>query len=394
MSKNLIIGAGKISRGFIAHLLFVSGEPFKFVEIDNDLVEMINKKGQYAINVFGAPQKNVIIKPASAIPSQDIRAVTEAISDAEIVFISVGGKHLESLGEVFAAGVSKHLDKNDEQFKNIITCENWPYAADTLVNSILRNLDQKYRSAFDKQIGITESVIMRTAIEAEDELLKEDPLALNASDFWELPMDGGRVKGKLPNITGFHLITPFNHMLERKLYTYNAASATISYIGYKKGHITLAEGAHDKEIQKTLMGVYDETGQALCRKYNISIEDHKLVQDASFAKYKDERIVDFIERNARDPIRKLGPTDRLVGPASLALSYGIDTPNLATAIAAGFYYDHPADPIALKLRQKRKTEGVDKIITDVCGLRLDSRLAVLIKEKIEVLKTQGLIKDD
>jgi mannitol-1-phosphate 5-dehydrogenase len=394
VSKNLIIGAGKISRGFIAHLLFVSGEPFKFVEIDNDLVDMINDRKQFAVNVFGAPEKNVIIKPASAIAYQDTEAVTDAISDAELIFISVGGKHLESLGEIFAKGISKHLDRNDGKLKNIITCENWPAAADTLLNSIHKYLDQKYFAGFDEQIGITESVIMRTSIEAEDDILKQDPLALNASDFWELPMDADRIKGKLPNITGFHLISPFNHMLERKLYTYNAASATISYIGYQKGHVTLAEGAHDKEIQKTLMGVYEETGQALCRKYNISLEDHKLVQEASFTKYKDERIVDFIERNARDPIRKLGPADRLVGPANLALSYGIDTPNLATAIAAGFYYDHPADPIALKLRHMRQGHGIDKLITDVCGLKLDSRLAVLIKEKIELLKSEGLITDD
>ena len=389
--SNVIFGAGKISRGFLAHLLYLGGEDFVFIEKDRRLVELINERKQYGLYVFGQPEKNITIEGARAISCDDTESATEVIAGADLVLISIGGKNLRQITPLLAAGVQRRLERNSSGQMNIITCENWRGPADIVKQEISNAIDSRYIDAFNEVVSISQAVVLRTAIEADEDILAGDPLALNVSNHWILPLDGSRIKGTLPKIEGINPIEPFNNLLDRKLFTYNAASATVSYLGYLKGHEILSEAIRDEYIEKKLMGVYDETGQALCKKYDLPVELQDELKTGSFEKYRDRRIVDMLERNARDPIRKLGPEDRMVGPAKLAMEYGIEPVNLATVIAAAIFYDHPADPIAQQLKDMRVTQGVDTVLSQVCGLEPTGQLGRLVKTKIEELKQTGLI---
>lgn len=53
----VIFGAGKIARGFVGHLLYLSNIPFTFVEKADPLVDLINQRGQYTVNILGNPEK-------------------------------------------------------------------------------------------------------------------------------------------------------------------------------------------------------------------------------------------------------------------------------------------------------------------------------------------------
>ena len=50
----VIFGAGKIARGFIGHLLYLSNIKFTFVEKFDPLVELINERKEY--KPISAPQ--------------------------------------------------------------------------------------------------------------------------------------------------------------------------------------------------------------------------------------------------------------------------------------------------------------------------------------------------
>ena len=103
--------------------------------------------------------------------------------------------------------------------------------------------------------------------------------------------------------------------------------------------------------------------------------------------------MDTLERNARDPIRKLGPNDRLVGSARLCLEEGVKPEALSVSIAAAIYYHSPSDPIAVDLENMRKTKGVDYVLEHVCQIDPNGELALLVKDKINMLKGKGYIHD-
>lgn len=380
----VIFGAGKIARGFIGHLLYLSGIPFTFVEKADGLVDLINERQQYFVNILGNPKESCTVTGAKSYGFSDEEEVARVISEADAVFTAVGGKNLKDIAPMLAKGIAAKAKMGGNL--NIVTCENWKLPATILREEISAILTGKELEYFNTKVGVTEAVIMRSGIESSAEMLAKDPLVVNVQDFWELPIDASRIVGSLPDIKCVKLIESFTGFLERKFYTYNAANGTTSYLGALLGHEKIADAAHDERILKVLDGVYMETAQALSKKHNFPLEEQLAFTLTSKRKLQDYTIVDFIERNARDPLRKLGPDDRLVGSARLVLEYGIKPENLCIAIAAAIYYVSEGDEFARELVRMRTEEGIDAVIEKVCKLDPNGELGILIKEKIELLK--------
>ena len=391
--KCVIFGAGKIARGFIGHLLYLNGIPFVFVEKSDALAAMINARGQYTVNILGAPAKNCLVRGASALSFADLDAVAAAIAAADAVFTAVGGKNLNEIVPLLARGIERKAAAQGGNL-NIVTCENWKMPAAILRAGLEAALAESAAKPYlAERVGITEAVVLRSAIEADPELRQSDPLAVNVQDFWQLPVDASRIVGALPDIQGLQLIDRFTGYLERKFYTYNAANGTVSYLGALFGYEKLSDAAHDERILSILDGVYRETAQALAKKHDFPLDEQLAFTRTSLKKLQDYTIVDYIERNARDPIRKLGPDDRLVGSARLVLEYGIEPVNLCTAIAAAIYYRNEQDEFAVRLAAIRQTEGIDAILEKVCGLEASGELGRLIKDRIAWLKEKGWLHD-
>lgn len=388
----VIFGAGKIARGFIAHLLSLSDIDFVFVEKADALADLINEREQYTINILGAPEKNYVVKNAKALKFSQEKEITEAIAEADVVFDAVGGKNLQEIVPFYIKGIEKKAEKGG--YLNFVTCENWKEPARILKEGVEAGIAPEAREYLDNYVGFTESVIMRSGIEAPKELLKKDPLIVNVQNYWHLPVDAARVKGSLPDIKYMEHLTGFAGFLERKFYTYNAANGTTSFVGALLGYKVLAEAAHDERILKLLDGVYQETGKALSIKHGISLEEQMAFAKTSLNKLQDYTIVDSIERNARDPQRKLGKDDRLVGSARMVLSCGIRPENLCTAIACAIYYRNPEDSSAVALEKVVKEEGIDAVLEKICGIEPEGELGILIKEKIKKIKEWGWLKNE
>ncbi len=387
----VIFGAGKIARGFIGHLLYLSGIPFTFVEKSEELVSLVNSRGEYTVNILGAPEKSCVVKGAKAIPLSDGDAVADAVAGADAVFTAVGGKNLSGIVPALAEGVGRKSETGGTL--NIVTCENWKEPAEILRRGVAERLEGPAAEYFAARVGVSEAVILRSGIDASPEQLSLDPLWVNAQNYWELPVDSSRLRGELPPIKGLKLIPEFTGFLERKFYTYNAANGTVSYLGALLGYTYIADAAHDERILEILEGVYSETARALSLKHAFPLGEQMAFTRTSLAKLQDYTITDYIERNARDPMRKLGPDDRLVGSARLALSYGIVPENLARAAAAAIYYRSPEDESAVRLEALRRERGVDAVLREVCGLDPEGELGLLIKDKIAELKARGWIKE-
>ena len=388
----VIFGAGKIARGFIAHLLSLSDIDFVFVEKADALADLINEREQYTINILGAPEKNYVVKNAKALKFSQEKEITEAIAEADVVFDAVGGKNLQEIVPFYIKGIEKKAEKGG--YLNFVTCENWKEPARILKEGVEAGIAPEAREYLDNYVGFTESVIMRSGIEAPKELLKKDPLIVNVQNYWHLPVDAARVKGSLPDIKYMEHLTGFDGFLERKFYTYNAANGTTSFVGALLGYKVLAVAAHDERILKLLDGVYQETGKALSMKHGISLEEQMAFAKTSLNKLQDYTIVDSIERNARDPQRKLGKDDRLVGSARMVLSCGIRPENLCTAIACAIYYRNPEDSSAVALEKVVKEEGIDAVLEKICGIEPEGELGILIKEKIKKIKEWGWLKNE
>ncbi|MBE6614629.1 MAG: hypothetical protein E7631_04910 [Ruminococcaceae bacterium] len=385
----VIFGAGKIARGFVGHILTLSGIPFVFVEKYKPLVDAINTRGSYTVNVMGNAAETCVITGVHALSFEDREEIVSAIAAADVVFTAVGGKNLEEIVPFLAEGIARKASAGGNL--NVITCENWKKPAQILHDGVAGVMPSSDYLA--DHVGFAEAVIMRSGIEPDEEQLAKDPLWVNVSNFWQMPVDGDSLKGKLPEIRCVSPMRNFAGFLERKFYTYNAANGTVSFIGALLGYKDLGSAAYDERIIDVLEGVYDETSRALAKKHGIPLEEQIAFAGTSRAKLQDKAIIDTIERNARDPLRKLGKDDRLVGSANLVLDCGILPEHLCISIAAALYYVSPGDPSAEELVRMRQEEGIDAVLTKVCSLEPEGTIGKLVKEKITLLKEWGWIHE-
>ena len=82
--------------------------------------------------------------------------------------------------------------------------------------------------------------------------------------------------------------------------------------------------------------------------------------------------MDFIERNAREPHRKLGGTERVIGPMKLISNYGEDSSILEMTAAAMLLYDNEGED---KWREIKEQNTPEDILENICGLDRGCKLA-------------------
>ncbi len=361
-----IFGAGKIAGGFLAHLLTLSGYRITFVEKSPELVAMLRTRGQYRIHVMGAPEKDAVISGFEALCTAETDAVARAVAEAGVVFVSVGGPNLPRVAESLAPALAGRTTP-----LNIIICENYFQPARWLRELLGGGLEN---------VGIVETLVLRSCVEPSEEMRREDPFSLRVQDMWTLPADRAAFVGEIPAIQGLDPQANFAGNLVRKLFTYNAINAVIAYSGYCKGYRVLSDAANDPELVALARQAAEESSEALCREYGFDPEEQRAFAASAIAKYQKREIVDPIERNARDPLRKLGRHDRLVGPAELALAHGIEPSALAHGIAAALRYDEPGDPAACELQSLVRAAGPAGALAKVAGIDAEGPLARLVEQ--------------
>lgn len=378
--KNAVIfGAGKIARAFISHLLTLSGYRITFVEKSPQLVALLREKKKYKVHILGAPEKDIVIKNFDALTTNQTDAVAEKLSQAAVVFVSIGGPNLPQIAPLLAAGIRRCVEAGRNDPLNCILCENFFQPGAWLRQLVSDQLSAHEQDWLRQNVGFVETMVLRSSIEPTPEMKAEDPLSLKAQDMWEMPADKEAFVGPIPEILGLAPKEKFQASLTRKLFTYNAINAVFCYFGYLKGYELLSDAANDPELIKVAEAAAREAGAALCRRFGFDPEDQRQFAAAAVAKYQKREIVDPIERNARDPIRKLARNDRLVGPAMLAIEEGGNPVALARAIAAGLRYDPAGDPAAQRIQAMIRDLGIDAALRDVCGIHPEGKLADLVK---------------
>jgi mannitol-1-phosphate 5-dehydrogenase len=385
--KNAVIfGAGKIARAFISHLLTLSGYHITFVEKSPELVALLRERKQYKVHILGAPEKNIVIKDFEAYTTDERDAIAEKLAEASVVFISIGGPNLPQIAPLLAAGVQRAVETGRKGPLNFILCENFFQPGAWLRQLVSEKLAAHEQDWLKQNVGVVETMVLRSSIEPTAEMKADDPLSLKAQDMWEMPADKEAFVGPIPEILGLAPKEKFQASLTRKLFTYNAINAVFCYLGYLKGYELLSDAANDPELIKVAEAAAREASEAIVKRFGFDPEDQRQFAAAAVAKYQKREIVDPIERNARDPIRKLARNDRLVGPAMLAIEEGGNPAALARAIAAGLRYDPLVDPAAQKIQTMIRDLGIDAALRDVCGIHPEGPLAGLVKKAYAELK--------
>ena len=332
-----VIGAGKTGRGFIGRLLAESSKEIRFIDKDAALVAELNAKKAYRVGFFGGKRPDFTVDNYTACTWDEVSKIED-----ELILVSVCGPNLPEVG----AMLRSRLDPKKHYY--IITAENSSKPAKVLKDAIGTD-----------HVSVSESTVFCTTIEGGKEL------NISSENYPYLQCDADLLEGYIPDVEGIRPVGQFGNFLTRKLFTYNAASCVIAYLGWLRGYTDYGAAANDPEILQLLDRNYAATNRVLCREFGYDEKDQAEFAALSKVKFTDRTIVDTVARNAREPQRKLGPAERVIGPMLLLAKYGEDTSVLEMTAAAMLLYDSEGED---KWRAIKAEKTPEQILVEIGGV--------------------------
>lgn len=371
-------GAGNIGRGFIGSLLAASGYDVVFVDVNEQIVRLLKERGEYRVIVAGERREEQWVRGVSALNSQTEReAVIEAIADADLVTTAVGPPILPAIAPLVVDGLKQRFATRQKPL-HVIACENMIAGTEALKQHILAHLSEAEQQLASKHVGFLNCAVDRIV----PNQMNDDPLAVTVEPFFEWAIEARNVIGTVPPIQGAHFVADLGPYIERKLFTVNTGHALAAYLGYLRNYKTVQEAMNDEGIRLNVEQALSESGAVLVKKHGWDANEHRAYIDTTIGRFMNPSLSDDILRVARSPIRKLGPNDRLVAPATQYCTlFGSVPAGLAKGIAALLRFDDASDAEAAALQQTIAHHGIEGALRQYAGLDRGHPLVAAVKEE-------------
>ncbi|MBD7970215.1 mannitol-1-phosphate 5-dehydrogenase [Paenibacillus gallinarum] len=361
MKKAIQFGAGNIGRGFIGALLSQASYHVVFADINEEMINELNEKKSYQIHILDLEQRQETISNVSGVLSNGPDIVNE-VAEADIVTTAVGPNVLKIIASTIAKGIEARREAG-RGVLNIIACENMVGGSKHLEEQVYTHLSEAGKAYAEENVGFANCSVDRIVPPYQG----ENMLDVGVESFYEWIVEEPSLKGEVPQIPGMKLTDNLLAYVQRKLFTLNTGHAITAYLGYLAGMETIEEAINNDEIRAVVRQAMEESGDALIKKHGFDKEEHYKYIDKIEKRFKNPYIRDEVIRVGREPLRKLGPADRLVGPANMAIQYGLGHVALLKGIAAAFHYDNPQDPQSKELQEQIAQNGIEAAVSSVTG---------------------------
>ena len=345
-------GFGAIQGGLFLYEAFRSGNFDRLVvaEVLPEVVAALRRSGGcYRVNVAtptGLEVHEVTgLEPLNPKDPADRAALVAALGEAsEICTALPSVDFFSSVAPLLAEGLRSPAI--------VYTAENNNHAAELLEAAVRRlqpALPAKYQF-LNTVIGKMSGVVTATGNLAA--ITDGLPRAFLVEEFNRILITQIRLPGFQRGIEVFAEKPDLLPFEEAKLYGHNAVHALLGYLAHQRGYQFMSDLAGDAELMRLGREAFlEESGPALiARRGGLD----PLFTPAGYQAYADDLLrrmtnpwlSDAVVRIIRDPRRKLGWQDRLIGTMRLALDAGITPARFSRGAAAAWGVLRAEDPSA------------------------------------------------
>jgi hypothetical protein len=324
MARALVIGGGAIGRGFMPWIL----DAFELDILDSSL-ELVNgiraHGGFYSFMSDGVKLKEKWVQ---------VRCVTTNFDQLspesyDIAFICVGPRN----SALLPTGIKKLRCP-------IFSLENDPFTVDQIKKAY--GLEKVY-------FGVPDVITSSTA---SPENLARNRFAVHTENgilYLQRPPELQYSLESLLIAVQWLPLDRLNQEWDAKLYIHNTPHCIAAYLAHKAGCTYLHEALAKPAIKLCVDGVIDELSSAL---KIVTPYDHHFIESYAIKeirRFSNPLLFDPVVRVAREPLRKLHPSGRLIGALRLLLSAGINPIYLMAGIAAAMSYSDKNDKDYIQL---------------------------------------------
>ena len=350
-------GFGAIQGGLFLPEAFRSGNFTRLVvsEIDADVVSAVRaSKGSYSCNVATATGVEIVdvhgVEILNPLVPEDRATLLAAIAEASELATALPSFTLYDVGEasvvaLLAEGFARKLTDDSLPSCVVYAAENDARAAARLRETCLAHRPQ----GFADRVQFSETVIAKMCSVVVDErritdeqlapLVSGFPRAFLVESFNEILVDQATLPNFKRGLSAFIEKPDLDPFAITKFLGHNANHALLGYLAREQGLTYMHEAGEREDLMSVARQAFlEESGVGLRRKY-ADVDDELFTEDGFNAYAEDalERMVnpylrDPVERVTRDPARKLGWEDRLVGSMLLASEAGVIPSRLARGV--------------------------------------------------------------
>ena len=384
-------GFGAIQAGLFLYEAARSGRFSRLVvaEVQPAVVAALRAAGgRYRINIAtpaGLRVEEVCgVEVFNPLDPADRPGLLQALGGAEEMATALPSVEFFDRGPASVARLLAEADPGRGPPAVLYTGENHNHAAALLEAAVRRSGPGAERVQFlDTVIGKMSGVVVDPAEIAAAQLATVTPdltRAFLVEAFNRILISRIRAPGFARGLTAFAEKADLLPFEEAKLYGHNATHALLGLLAHQRGYRFMSELAADADLlQLGRQAFLEESGAALIQRH-AGVDD--LFTPAGYRAYAEDLLTrmvnpflrDAVARVIRDPLRKLGWEDRLVGTMRLALAAGLPPTRYARGARAAL------DLLALEHPGVSRPDLLDQCWMDA---RPEPGLAAELKELIE-----------
>jgi mannitol-1-phosphate 5-dehydrogenase len=361
-------GFGAIQAGLFLFEACGSGAFRRLViaEVMPDVVAAVRRaRGRFSVNTaYSDHVKHSEVGPVEIedpASEPDRKRLVEAIAEAQEIGTAIPSvRHYVSAGpgslhRILAEGLRKKAAYRGPRAV-VYAAENHNRAAEILKSKVLAQIPEDEREAVCGRVRFLNTVIAKMSGVIMDPgeirthglttITPAEPRAFLVEAFNRILISKIRfaeIEGEPAFRRGLEVFEEKEHLLpfeEAKLYGHNAAHALAAYMGAMLGVHRIADL---REIPGMLpflrTALIEESGAALVRRHAgvdplFTTEGWRRYADDLLTRMMNPYLLDTVERIGRDPERKLGWDDRLIGTMRMALREGVEPCRYAMGVVA------------------------------------------------------------
>ncbi len=343
----VVFGAGASGRGLLGELAARSGWPITFVETDRESARHLAAAGQYTVRLVGRGESVTRVTDYRVLTPTDRREVAAALRGCPLAATAVGGANLTAVAALLGPALAERRERLP-----VLVCENWPHADSVLADAL-------------RQYGVADGAFACIPCSVER-------MVRRAGTGLDLIGESGESAWVPAAVTlpGLLVCTDLMPYYARKLYTNNAGHALLAYEGFLAGRETLCAALADPAIRARLEALLAGAQKMLAREYALA--ERELVEHVDCLlrfRFANAALADRVQRVARQPLRKLGPEERLIGLLRKLEKHDLPLQPVCRTVAAALRYDDPGDEESQRLQTLIRREGAGGVLARICQLQ-------------------------
>ncbi len=377
MQTCLTIGAGAIGKAISGFVFSNLGYQVFFADVDRSLINEINELNGYNIicTQYGHPKSKQFISNVKAVDLSD-PDILEIAVHADIICTAIGSLGMQKFLPVLCNWIKKRIAIGNEETRLFL------FENDLLLKTTITDYISNELGFFPSNIHIIQTSIERMSkcIITKDghrEIVSEQfiPIILSKND-----LIGSGLETRNDYFQMVENVTPYYY---RKLYTNNMGHAVLGYVGIFRGLKNTVQAMNDPYILNLLNEALSESVKALQKEFSFSSEDLDNHIAILKERYLNIDLKDDLTRLTRDPVRKLGRNERIIGIIMLCEKHGVTADALIKVLFYILRYCLSVETREPEIVRLMNDYGIHGILSHICDIPIDSDIFHSICNKYE-----------